>query len=127
MGIALLASVLALAAQAPASDELRITYWAQGRERGVPLRWTLRCDPAGGTLPRPAAACTQLDRMRAPFRPIPRDSVCTEIYGGRQEAIVAGTWAGRRIWVRLARANGCEISRFDRLRFLLPAFTGGGP
>ncbi|MBA3246367.1 MAG: hypothetical protein H0T61_14515 [Actinobacteria bacterium] len=127
MGFSLLAVVIALGAPASATDQLRVTYWAQGRERGTPLRWTLRCDPAGGTLPRAAAACPRLARMKAPFEPIPRNSICTEIYGGPQEAIVAGTYAGRRIWIRLARRNGCEISRFDRLRFLVPAFAEGGP
>jgi len=127
MGVALLAVVIALGAPASASDQLRVTYWAQGRERGTPQRWTLRCEPAGGTLPRAAAACTRLARMRAPFEPIPRDSACTQIYGGPQEAVVAGTYAGRRIWIRLSRTDGCEISRFDRLRFLVPAFAGDGP
>jgi len=65
--------------------------------------------------------------MRRPFEPIPSDRACTEIYGGPQEAIVAGTYGGRRIWIRLARSNGCEISRFDRLRFLLPAYAESGP
>ncbi len=121
------AAVLALAAPAQVSDELRVTYWARGRGRGTPIRWTLRCDPAGGTLPRPAAACARLDRMRNPFAPIPRNMACTEIYGGPQEAVVAGTYESRRVWIRLGRSNGCEISRFDRLRFLVPAFAAGGP
>ena len=123
----MLAAVLALAAPVQASDELRVTYWAQGRERGTPQGWTLRCRPTGGTLPRAAAACTKLAAMRKPFEPIPRDSVCTEIYGGPQQAIVAGSYAGRRIWIRLGRSNGCEIARFDRLRFLMPAFSEGSP
>ena len=127
MELALVSVVLALAAPAPATDRLEVTYWAQGRQRGTPVRWTLRCRPAGGTLPRAAEACGRLERMREPFKPIPSDAPCTQIYGGPQEAIVAGTYAGRRIWIRLARRNGCEISRFDRLRFLLPAYTEGSP
>ncbi len=127
MGIALISVVLALAAPTAASDQLQVTYWERGRERGTPLLWTLRCRPAGGTLPRAAAACTKLARLSAPFKPIPEDATCTEIYGGPQEAVVAGRYGGRRIWIRLGRSNGCEISRFDRLRFLVPAFTEGGP
>ncbi len=127
MGIALISVVLALAAPTAASDQLQMTYWERGRERGTALRWTLRCGPAGGTLPRAAAACTKLARLSAPVQPIPEDATCTEIYGGPQEAVVAGRYGGRRIWIRLGRSNGCEISRFDRLRFLVPAFTEGGP
>jgi hypothetical protein len=125
--VALLATVIALSTPAPASADLTITYWFQGRERGTPTRWTLRCQPAGGTLPRAAEACTRLSGMKAPFRPIPSDAVCTEIYGGPQEAIVAGRYAGNRIWVKLLRRNGCEISRFNRLRFLIPSYTEGEP
>jgi hypothetical protein len=127
LGVALLATVIALGTPAPASADLTVTYWPQGRERGTRARWTLRCEPAGGTLPRAAAACTRLAAMKAPFRPIPKDAICTEIYGGPQEAIVAGRYAGKRIWVKLARRNGCEISRFNRLRFLVPSYTEGQP
>lgn len=127
MGLALLAAVIALAAPAQASDELRVTYWPEGRDRDARSRWTLRCSPAGGTLPRPAAACTRLDRMKAPFAPLRKDLICTEIYGGPQEAIVAGTYEGRRIWIKLTRRNGCEIARFERLRFLVPNLSSGDP
>ncbi|MBA3245836.1 MAG: hypothetical protein H0T61_11780 [Actinobacteria bacterium] len=127
MGFALLAAAIALAAPAQASDELRVTYWPEGRERDTVSRWTLRCSPAGGTLPRAAAACTRLDRMRAPFAPLRKDLACTEIYGGPQEAVVAGTYEGRRIWIKLTRRNGCEIARFERLRFLVPNFSSGDP
>lgn len=127
MKLAVVALMLALGAPSRASDELRVTYWPEGRERGEPLRWTLRCSPVGGTLPWAAAACTRLARMKAPLAPLPKNQACTEIYGGPQEAIVAGAYRGRRSWIRLARSNGCEISRFERLRFLVPAFRGGDP
>ncbi len=123
----MIAVLVALGAPAQGRDELRVSYWPEGRDRGAPIRWTLRCSPAGGTLPRAATACTRLARMKAPFAPLRKDLVCTEIYGGPQEAIVAGTYEGRRIWIRLARRNGCEISRFERLRFLVPTFRSGEP
>jgi hypothetical protein len=37
---------------------------------------------------------------------------------------VAGTVDGKRVWTRLRRDNGCEIARWDRLRFLIPARPG---
>lgn len=122
--------IAALALAAPAAGaapttQLTITYWAGGQGTGTPLRWTLECGPAGGTLPRPAAACAKLAGTRAPFAPPRSDQVCTEIYGGPQVAIVAGRYEGRRVWVKLQRRDGCEIARFQRLRFLVPAFTGG--
>jgi hypothetical protein len=48
---------------------------------------------------------------------------CTEIYGGPQVAEVRGTFKGRRIQARFTRANGCEIDRWDRHRFLFPIRT----
>jgi hypothetical protein len=127
--IAVLLAALALAAPATGAaaptSQLSITYWPGGQGTGTPLRWTLRCGPAGGSLPRPATACARLAERRAPFAPPRSDQVCTEIYGGPQVAIVAGRYEGRRIWVKLQRRNGCEIARFQGLRFLVPAFTGG--
>jgi hypothetical protein len=117
-------------APAPAaadSANLTITYWAEGAEKGVARKWTLRCAPAGGTLPRAAAACRQLGTMRAPFAPIPKDAICTEQYGGPQVAVVAGTFRGKRLWTKLQARNGCEIARFKRLSFLVPGYGSGGP
>jgi hypothetical protein len=41
--------------------------------------------------------------------------VCTQIYGGPQEALVTGTVRGDRVWVRFSRRDGCEIDRWNRL------------
>lgn len=127
--IALLAAVgCGAGASAPAAGssgatELKITYWSQGRTAGPARNWTLRCAPAGGTLPQAAAACRRLGTMRSPFAPIPRDTACTEQYGGPQVALITGTFRGTRLWALLQRRNGCEISRFKRLAFLVPTFA----
>ena len=88
----MLIASLALAAPASgaaAATQLSITYWSGGQGTGTPLRWTLQCGPAGGSLPHPAAACAKLAETRAPFAPPRSDQACTEIYGGPQVAIVA--------------------------------------
>lgn len=108
-----------------ATSELRITYWAEGRGQGTARTWTLRCGPAGGTLPRPGTACRKLAGMSNPFAPVPEDAVCTQQYGGPQEALVTGTYRGRRVWVRLSLRDGCQIARFQRLSFLVPTFGMG--
>jgi hypothetical protein len=46
--------------------------------------------------------------------------MCTQIYGGPQEALVTGTFGGRRVWARFSRRNGCEIARWNRIAFLFP-------
>ena len=124
--IALLAAVgcgadtSAPAAGPSGTTELRITYWPQGRAAGPAKKWTLSCEPTGGTLSQAASACRKLGAMRNPFAPIPRDAICTELYGGPQVAHITGSFRGRAVRAQLARRNGCEISRFDRLRFLVP-------
>lgn len=97
------------------STTLTITVQPQGS--GGPARtWTLRCDPPGGNLPRARAACARL--RPAALRPLPPDTICTQIYGGPQTARVRGRVDGRPVDTRFSRANGCEIHRWDQLRFL---------
>jgi hypothetical protein len=81
--------------------------------------WTLRC-PAGGTLPNAARACKRLLALERPFAPTPKQAACTLIYGGPQVADVRGTFKGRRVKARFTRKNGCEIERWNRVRFLFP-------
>jgi hypothetical protein len=119
---ALLAGSAGIAASRPAID-LTITYWPDGQAPDELKRWTLRCGPVGGTWPRRKAACRQLVRLGpGVFAPVPRDAVCTEIYGGPQRARVKGRLGKRRIWATFSRVNGCEIARWDRVSpWLLPA------
>jgi len=119
------------AASAPRVDtaptSLKISFWAEGKLASTPQTWTLRCDPAGGSLPRSAEACRRLKAMQRPFAR-PRASVaCTQVYGGPQQATITGTHVGQRVLVLLAMTNGCQISRFKRLGFLVPGFSPGGP
>jgi Subtilisin inhibitor-like len=117
----------ALAVGASGSTEttaLRVVVWPEGPDRGGARSWVLRCGPAGGTLPRPAAACRQLAAVQQPFAPVPDYIACVEIYGGPQVARVVGTFRGRRVWATFRRTDGCEIARWNRVRLLFPVATG---
>jgi Subtilisin inhibitor-like len=123
--VAGLCVVICLAASAsgvaaPTHSRLTIAYWPKGRSAGSPQRWTLRCNPAGGTLQGAREACRRLSRLERPFAPVPRDQACTLIYGGPAEALVTGRYQGRRVWARFTLANGCQIERWRRVRFLTP-------
>ena len=96
--------------------DLVVTVWPQGRGRS--RQWTLRCDPVGGSLPNAATACAQLTAEA--LRPLPRDTICTQIYGGPQRARVRGRIDGRAVAASFSRSNGCEIHRWDSVRFLFP-------
>src|SRR5688572_6928648 len=88
------AGASAPAAGTSGGTDLKISYWGEGATAEPGKKWTLRCNPAAGTLPRAAAACRQLGTMRSPFAPIPKDVMCTEQYGGPQVAVISGTFRG---------------------------------
>jgi hypothetical protein len=96
--------VTALASFAAA---LAVTVWPQG-PGGPAVHRAVHC-------PGPAY-CAKL--TRAAFAPVPPEQPCTMIYGGPQQALVTGTLAGRRVWARFRRTDGCEIARWQRLAFL---------
>ncbi|KWX01619.1 Uncharacterized protein LI90_2651 [Carbonactinospora thermoautotrophica] len=50
-----------------------------------------------------------------PFAPVPRDTVCTFVYGGPQTATVTGFWNGRSVDANFNRVGGCEIARWDAI------------
>lgn len=108
------------------ATDLQISYFPEGRSAGTPTRWTLRCRPTGGTLPRRTLACQKLEGMTNPFAPLRRDLACTDIYGGPAQAVITGTHKGRRVWIVLGLRNGCEIARWKKLAFLT-AGMGGNP
>jgi Subtilisin inhibitor-like len=109
------------AARAERAD-LRIAVWPQGKQRAMrPYRWTLRCGPVAGTLPGRKLACRRLLALSRPFRGVPKGIACTEIYGGPEVAEVRGSLRGRPVTARFTRTDGCQIERWNRVRFLFPA------
>jgi hypothetical protein len=100
---------------------LRITVWPNGRDHAPTRAYTLTCAPAGGTLPNAAATCARLAPLKAPFAPTPKGTPCTMINGGPQEALVTGRFRGALVRARFSRSDGCEIARWDRVRFLFPS------
>ena len=120
-GTVLTACALALATT-PLSTSLRVTYWEDGANAASQVTWTLRCNPARGSLRRPAVACRRLAAGGVKlFAPLPTDAACTQIYGGPQQARVVGTLAGKRIWAAFTRTDGCAIGRWNRVSpWLLP-------
>lgn len=111
-------------ASAGSSDgtSLRIAFWEDTQGSEPDSVWTLRCDPAAGSLARPARACARLEAGGAKlFAPLPKNIVCTEIYGGPQRARIVGTVEGKNVWVTFTRTNGCNIDRWQRVSpWLLP-------
>jgi hypothetical protein len=93
--------------------------------KGKTETWTLTCDPAGGTHPDAEAACAALAaKGESALPPVAKDMMCTQQYGGPQTAKITGTWKGETVNASFSRTNGCEISRWQDLKGLLPDAGG---
>jgi Subtilisin inhibitor-like len=78
-------------------------------------RWTLQCEPAGGTHPDAAAACHQLLTAKRPFAPIARGVMCPMIVTGEQTATIRGSWFGAQVDATFSQLSGCAAMRWREL------------
>jgi hypothetical protein len=77
-------------------------------------RWTLRCDPAGGTKPDAAAACSQLIAHKTILQPTDVRVFCPMIMANAASYLVYGTWFGRPVHESIAD-GGCDLARWSQL------------
>jgi hypothetical protein len=96
---------------------------------GQPARsYRLACQPPRGSVPHPGRACALLLRLGARlFAPPPAGVACTQIYGGPATARVVGRVAGRHVDARLSLVDGCQISRWQKLKLIVPLPNGQLP
>jgi hypothetical protein len=81
---------------------------------GAPKRWTLRCDPTGGTHPDAAAACRVLLHARNPFGAIPKGTMCPMIAADAKTATVKGTFFGKHVDTTFTQ-GGCQLLRWAKI------------
>jgi hypothetical protein len=55
----------------------------------------------------------------ADLRKTPGDTACTQIFGGPEEATIKGEIRGDPVDATFKRSDGCEITRWDRVKALL--------
>jgi hypothetical protein len=111
----------------PAQTYLRITVFPKGKAH-PPQRYQLWCRGPGGEMSSGIAkpisaprACERVVRLWPEgFAPVPKEVACTEVYGGPQVAEVRGLFDGKPVSSRFTRTDGCEIARWNRMRFLFP-------
>lgn len=96
----------------PAKVSLDITV--TGLPHGQSHHWTLRCEPAGGTHPDPAAACKVLLRAKNPFAPLPKGIMCPMIAAGTKTATVKGRWFGKPVHITMMQ-SGCYLPRWAKI------------
>jgi hypothetical protein len=81
----------------------------------APAHYTLRCEPDGGTVSDPAAACAKLMKRGASlFGPLPVHIACPMIMASAGRATVSGTYLGRPVH-ELVVDGGCQLSRWAEL------------
>jgi hypothetical protein len=77
-------------------------------------RWTLTCDPAGGTHPHAAQACAALTALKDPFAPIRKGLECPMILASSRRVTFAGTWFGAKV-DRTIVDGGCDLANWSKL------------
>lgn len=95
---------------AKATLTIKVTNKADGKV----THWTLRCDPAGGTTPDPAAACKTLFGTKNVFTPLKRHIMCPMILVSGKQIVVQGTWFGKQVH-RVIIDGGCDLPFFNSL------------
>lgn len=90
------------------SGSLSVQYWPDRSVNPHPDKnYTINCDQAFEFCETLYASDVFKER---------EGEICTEIYGGPDEAIFKGTIAGRPFEQKFSRTNGCEISRWEALQ-----------
>jgi Subtilisin inhibitor-like len=95
--------------------KISLTVSFSGSASTEPRHYTLRCEPAGGSVRDAAAACTMLMKHAASlFRPRPAHIECPMIMASAGRATVTGTYLGRHVHELIAN-GGCDLSRWAEL------------
>src|SRR4029077_1117034 len=64
---------------------------------GQARHWSLRCDPAGGTMPNAAAACRLLATDGTILHPRATHIMCPKIMADARTFTITGTWYGTKL------------------------------
>lgn len=97
---------------------LRIIYKAnQDAKKEI---YSLRCEPNSI---RVSKKCARLLKVSSPFDSIELDKICSQIFGGTEIARIKGYWRGNKVDSIFSKSNGCEIDRWNKIRFLFPHNT----
>ncbi|HXW88566.1 MAG TPA: SSI family serine proteinase inhibitor [Streptosporangiaceae bacterium] len=100
----------------PAKIALDVTIYSS--VTAPPSHYVLRCEPPGGTVPDPAAACARLLAGPSLFGPRPAHVICPMILVAGARALVQGTYLGKRVAETIVD-GGCDLQRWAQLRHVL--------
>lgn len=113
----------------PPQTFLTVVIWPRGKKHRSTV-YRLACrggEKAPGQtrpIPNKASSCRRVLRLGAEgFAASPSNVSCTQVYGGPAIAEVTGLLEGRLLKASFTRTDGCEIARWNRVRFLLPGVS----
>ena len=109
--------VIAPPSSAATKNSLTIIY--QESPESKAQKWTLKCQPTAGSMKTAKIACRKLLKISNPFAKADPNQMCSEIYESAEVATVKGTWNGKKVSASFAKNNGCEITRWNTLKFLI--------
>ncbi len=82
---------------------------------GQTRQWSLRCNPAGGTMPNAAAACRLLGTDAMILHPVRTTHImCPKIIANARTFTITGTWQGTRLH-ELVADGGCDLRRWSKM------------
>jgi hypothetical protein len=116
------AALPATAAEAhTVGTRLRIALWSDDRAGLAVGRWTLRCEPPGGTLPAPAAACARLESKTARTLLLggERSEASGDEYGGPAVLRVGGVYEGHRVARTFRELNSVQSAGWRIIQHVL--------
>ncbi|QCB95654.1 serine protease inhibitor [Arthrobacter sp. PAMC25564] len=114
----------------PGQGNAELAIMVKPSETGTPANFTLVCQngaPAAESQhPSAAAACTALKANPAILSPVPagKDRVCTQQYGGPQQATVTGIVDGSSVEASFSLRDGCEIAAWNAAKDVLGSSGG---
>lgn len=114
----------------PGAGNAELSIMIKPGGSGQPVNYTLVCrdgaPAAESKHPAAAAACAALKANAALLSPAPRptDKVCTQQYGGPQEATVTGTVDDRPVEATFSLKDGCEIAQWKAAQDVLGSSGG---
>jgi hypothetical protein len=98
-----------------AAAKISLDVVFSGSPTTAAAHYTLRCDPAGGTVTNPVSACARLMRGTSLFGPLPAHVACPMIMANAGRATLTGTYLGRPVHETVVD-GGCDLSRWAKLR-----------
>ncbi len=114
----------------PGQGDVELSILVKPSESAAPTSYTLVCrdgaPSAESSHPDAAAACAAVKDNQAILSPLPprKGQVCTQQYGGPQEARVTGVVDGREVEANFSLRDGCEIAAWNAAKAILGSPAG---